>query len=636
MKILKSISLLILFISLTAIVSKEPAKVAPNALKKNQFAAFPDSNAAPTTAKGIATPSFISPKLSDALSESDPKRRLRKNEFLEAVKYALYKLTRGEAEQIFTFVDQNKDDMVDLREWDAFTALFIQPFEACDKNGDNIVDEEEFSACWEADPKANVIDFRRKYSENKHKLILNTVSTRGAAEINFADYLFIKKAMFGWSQCHSGAKFMAKNHFKCALGTAIPQKFHSKLDYEKIYTVGLGLAGDRNVIELDFIGYLSVVYYTYTFGVFNAPADSPLMEKTQWLKAIKEDRLPNNWEESEVEAIFGLINNSATMKVNKVSAIDFGSWSFFFSLHRAFNAYSVEKPLQLSSSEFLKLMNDPFTSAEVKLAIDVSHTQFAQANYQEASLILQKYRLNEKDFFFSRFKQDASASGNSLYNDTNIANSYYNDTENTVNRITFFTTFSDTNKHYWTKFNLYRAFQLANLYISLTDYTEETDSRVVSASVFVERLPAAYDTVKPVINMKQRSNYVLYKAIPREIGVDILTFLALENYYTKFKVQTMSSNTNVDENVVKIILKDFGMGDMPDTVIDIAGKGYDSLHRRVYNPLEVAKNTIIVHAVASEQLRAHHQVKSHGLKVNKDNTREFPQSPRRFRSTDKV
>jgi hypothetical protein len=642
MKILNIISskhvigLLFLILSVTYVNGAEPSSIAPKELKKNQIKSFPNWNEPPTMAWQIPEARYQGPKLSRALLEQDPSRKLRKTEFIDAIKYGLYKLTRGELEQIFYFADQDRDDLIDQKEWDAFAALFLLPFEACDTNGDYILDEKEYTRCFEADPKIKFIEFRRRFQKNKVSIIMSTVTNRGVNEINFSDYLFIRKALFGWTQCHSNLKFIAKAHFKCALGASIPQKFYSKLEYENIYNTGLRVFGDRNLIELDFITYLKTVYLTFVFGVFNQPSELAELEKGQFLKAVKEDRFPTNFEESEIDQIYELVNNQPTMKVGKVSALDFETFGFFFNLHKLFYKYSLKTPMQLSKGEFLDLLEDPFVNKEILMAIDASYTKFEEQHYQEASLILQKYRLNERDFFYSRFKQDASVTTRATTMNETIYNNYYAIKANNTNREIVFSIFTDYNKDSWGKLNLYRAFQLMNLYTKLTDYTRETNSRIINSETFIKDLPAAYDTVKPAINMRQRSNFVLYKSLPRNIGVDILTFLCLESYYIKFQILTMSSNVNIEETTARIILNDFGMNNMPDTILDLSGKGYDSLHRRVFAPLELAKNTIIVHAVASENMRNNIRIKTHHIKVNNDLSRQYPQVTRRFMNTDRV
>jgi hypothetical protein len=637
MKILKlnsvraviGVLLLILSISFTSAFDLHDAP-APAALKKNQVGAYPNTFEAPTMAAQVPKSNYQPPKLSASLREADPTRKLRKPEFMSTIKYALYQITRGELEQIFLFADQNKDDTVDHTEWEAFLTLFVLPFESCDKKGENLLGEDEFKSCFDADPKTKLVQFRRRFDSTKYSLIMRVISTRGANLMNFADYLFVRKALFGWQQCQSNSKFIAKSHFKCALNAAIPQTYNTKLDIMQIYDTGLYISADKNLIELDFISYLRILHYTYVFGMLNVPGDTPMLEKQNFIKAIREDRIPTNFEESEVEYIYNLINNSPTVRINKVDQIDFRSWSFFYNLHNLFNTYSMEKPLHLSLGEMNNMLNDIWVDRRILNAIDDSNTNMPESEYQEASLILQRYRLNEKDFFNIRFKQDASVFSSSFHNKTTVFANYTDVYPNRNSRDVFFSIFTKIDKKYWLKEDMYIAFQLANVFVELNSGLETPISK------FLELLPNLYDSIKPPINMMQRSNYVIYKILPREIKLDCLGFLALENFYRKFKIQSMSSNIHVDETTVKIILKDFGMGMMPDTVIDVSQKGFDSLHRRQYNPLDIAKNSILVHAIASENVRDAAHIKKHGLKLNADDSRAYNDPKRRFMSSPKV
>jgi hypothetical protein len=541
---------------------------------------------------------------------------------LEQLKYGLHQLTKGEAEQIFYFIDVDKKDTVSQREWQDFVSLFILPFEACDKDSNKVLNEEEFKACFDNDPRAKFIEFRKRYDTTKYGLILDTISTRGKREINFADYLFVRKVLYGWKECHSHLTYIAKAHFACALNKAIPNKFNLKLDIEKIYNTGLEMASDRNLIELDFIAYLRVSYFTYVFTVFATPLDTPYLEKTQWLEAIKQDRLPNNFEEQEIHYIFELIN---TNPLKPVTTIDFSSWCYFFNLHKLFYQYSATKPLQLSKDDFLKLLDDPFILKEIVMAIDGSATKFNEPQYQEASLILNRVRTNESAFF--KFKQDASVT-TALTKDDKTANAnYYDIVPNLINREIFFTSIADNDKSFILKSHLFKGFQLAKLYTSVLGVCTKT--RPIPVAWFIEKLPSLYDTVIPPISMKQRNNLSFYKALPGELYIDLLTFIALENFSNKIKVYTMSNAMLINETVLKIILQDFGMENIPDTVLDTALQGMDSMRRRQFEPRKIIISSIIVQAAASENVRALQAIEVNNLKKNDDPARSFPLSPRR-------
>jgi hypothetical protein len=596
----------------------------PDILQYNQLLTYPNTHEAPTMKEQLSSANFTAPWLSRALFEEDPRRKLRLKEFISSIRYSMYKLTRGETEQMFVFVDKNHDDLVDQNEWDAFAALFIFPFEACDTDGNYILSVEEFKACWDADPRSKLVDFRRRYEEKKYELIMDVVQTRGKSEINFSDYLLIRRALFAWKECHSGDKYIALTAFKCALRTAVPNKYHLKIDHERIYKAGIKLSNDPNLIEMDYVSYFRIIYYTYVFTVFGQPHDIPWLERVQFIKAVREDRLPTNFQESEINILYDLIN---TNPFQKDLGMGFESWCFFFNLHRLFNKYSIEKPLQLNENELYNLLDDWLSPYAITLSIDLAKTNFTESQYLEVSMVLQRLRLNERDFYFSfKEKQDASVRTNSTNDPSTINADFYDKQANSTNRHFFFTSLVGIDKRFLTKEQYYRGFQWANLFTELA-----VDKRwLVSTTTFVEKLPTMYDTVHPPISQLNRNNYVMYKTLPREIHIDILTFLALENYPYKFQIHKLNSNELINETLLKIILKDYGMINMPDTVIDLAKKGFDSLRRRVYIPREVIKYVIIVHASAGESVRNNEYLDMFGLKINSDYSRRFPNFSRKF------
>jgi len=586
---------------------------------------FPNQYEAATNKTQLEFANYTSPFMSHVLFEEDPKRKLRMNEFISSLRFQAFRLTKGESEQIFNFADGNRDDLLDQGEWDTFAGLYILPFEACDRNHDYLLDEAEFADCFDRDPRSKFIIFRRRDQMDRHKKIMWTVTSRNKPLLNFHDYLFIRRALFSWKNCHSNSKFIAKGAFKCAMRVAIFSKMQFKLELESIYDTGVLMANEANIIELDFLNYLRTLYATYVFVVFGESASLPYIEKTSFLKGIREDRLPTNFEEREVGVLYDLINTNPLIPVTQMS---FGSFFFFFNLHRLFNKYSSEKPLLLTKYEFMRLLDDKLTPGRSVVAVDISRTAFNETVYQEASLIMKRKRPNEGKYFY-QFKQDASANTVAMWNDTAINATYYNVTKNETNREVFFTTFADVNKDNWSKDNYYRAFQLANLYCSMIP-----DNRhIISATTFVDNLMEQYSKVTPPVGWNQRKSYTLYKQIPREAYIDILLFSAIENFKTKFETFLKSSNSMIYESYAKMILQDFGMAHMPDPVLDLAKRGYDNLRRRTYDPNELMKNCIIVQAVAAENVRSKEMVMQFKIKTNLDNSRRFPGWPRRAQAT---
>ncbi len=614
---MKILNILVLSLAVGAIASLTVKKAET---LKNQPHAFPYSAEAPVNKTNLGTTKYGIPLLSNSLAESNPKMRIRLPEFLDLFKFSYYKLTRGEAEEVFHFANKNKDDLIDQKEWDDFIALYILPFEACDTNKNMLIDQKEFQKCLENDPRSQVIEFRRRYIKagTPSKFIVELLATRGVPEMSFAGYLFFRKALFGWSECQSTSKYISKTSFRCAVLSSIPQKYNLKFDYDVIYNTGLNISNDRNLIELDFVSYIRVSYYLYYFVTFGQPLNIPFLEKPQFIRSIQEDRLPTNFEESEINLIYDLTYNNFSM--------DFPTFSFFFHLKGLFNKYSIQKPMHLNKTELLSLLNDEFAPKDIAFAIDNAFTNFSEAEYLEASLVLNKRRVNEKSFF--SFKQDASFYTKSVSDNSTVNANFVDLKENKTNREVFFTTMLNFDKSFWDKENFYRAFLISNLFVSIRDLP-----LFHNVAILQEKLQGLYDTVCPTWSANQRKNYIFYKALPRDIALDLLSFLALENFVHKIEIHRFNAETVIEETLLKAILKDNGMGNMPDPVIDLGKKGFDSLRRREFIALDVVKFTVIVHSAASELKRTKHHFEVYKLNENMDNSRIFPSLSRRFRSS---
>ncbi len=623
------LSLLVLLSLVSLCLTQDNIVPAGAKLAKNQLSAYPNTYHNPTMSGQIPDANYKAPLLSHSLFEKDPTRKLRKGDFIDQVKYPMYHLTRGEMEQIFIFADANKDDLLEEKEWDDFSMLYVYPFESCDASKNYLIDDAEFKTCWDADPKSKLVTFRRRHEETKWGLLMDVVTTRQKQEINFSDYLVLRKALFGWSQCQSSSKYMAVSAFKCAFRLAVPSKYHLKLSVEEIYKTGINIANDKSLIELDYLSYVRIIYFSYVFSIYNTPQDSAFLEKSQFIKSVREDRFPLNWEESEIDYLYQLIEVNPFKKLN---VMNFQTFSFFFNLHRLFNKYSIVKPLQLAKEELLKLLDDPLSPYGITLAIDLSKTKLPESAYLEASMVLQRERVNEKGFFYGfkeKLTQDASANTAALHDPATKDAKYYQWKANPEARDVFFTMMTNSDKEHWTKEIYYRSFVSANLFTSLC-----FDKRwIVPVPDFLEKLHVQYDTVNPPISQRMRNSYVFYKFLPGDDWMDLLAFMALENWNFKIELFAKPNNEMIIESILKMVLKDYGMENMPDTVIDLAQKGEDPLRRRLFEIREVLKNILIVHISAAEHLRDLGYAKDYKLKLNNDDSRKYPTQLRRQESS---
>jgi len=190
-----------------------------------------------------------------------------------------------------------------------------------------------------------------------------------------------------------------------------------------------------------------------------------------------------------------------------------------------------------------------------------------------------------------------------------------------ANRKVFFDTMTGMDKRYWTQEIYYRAAVLTNFF----DVIHGIDDKfwLIGTTTFIDTVPAKWETSTPVMGLNLRRNYNYYKMLPREIQLDILDYLQLENFEYKVQAHKNDSNDQINEGLLKIIMKDYGMINMPDTVIDLGGSGTDILGRRLFKPKEVLTHIITIQSAAGDDIRSKSRIKDYGLKKNTDPSRAY-------------
>lgn len=558
--------------------------------------------------------------LSGALKELDFNEKVKRQVFLDTIKYTYFKMTKAEANLMFNIIDTDKDDLIDLKEYHEFSVLYIMPFEACDTGKDHLLSLKDFKTCFAKDPKRQQISFRRRHEEKKEveDLIMNMVSTRGRPVMNVFDYVIFRRALYAWTKCTSSAKVMTKAAFKCAITTFISNKYLGKTDTDTIFNTGISYGQGANLIDLDFISYLRVSYYTLAFVTFNESNPTSQLEKIKFLKAITSDTFPNNFNEAEIHMMYSLTNNSSSM--------NFPAFAFFFHFHRLFNKYSARTPFKLTEKEYYEMIKDNEVPMLTRFRIDRSFVKFTQPEYLEASLSLQKKRLNEGKFF--SFKQDGTVEGRASNDKKSTHATAVGILNNKVARKFFYYINSITvnDENVWDKECHYKAFLYSSLYNTMLNLTGGASNN----KAFIDNLLKGYETSVPSVANNLRANVNLYKVLPDEINIDLLLFLEINQALRKMGVKTFNDDETVDEVNMKIMMQDFGMELMPDTVLDTGFKGKDTLGRRTFKAVESFKNLMITQGVAAEKQRSKRDVKVNKLVKNDDKSRKFPQDGRRL------
>jgi len=358
--------------------------------------------------------------------------------------------------------------------------------------------------------------------------------------------------------------------------------------------------------KLDFISLLRILHVTYVYSVFASPRNShPFIEKVTFLRAIKEDRLPNKFDEREIIYLYSLI---APNHLSKAARMDFESFVFFFNLYKLFNKYAKENPLYLTRANFLELLNDPLTPKLIVSGIDNSQAKFTKKDFDQAYAYLQRPKADENAFFYG-FKQ---------VEDFDTYYDYYylsSPKKNDVARNQVFSAMCGLDKKRWNKFIFYRSFQLMNFFVSLT----HDQRQVIPSTEILQRFIKYVDIIAPPISTNHRDNYAFYQAIPRDVNVDLFLFLQIREYPQKLRQKKQYNFNNVQEAVLRVALKDMGDEMISNSIIDTAMVNYDNLNRKTYDVTQVIKLLIAVHGIAAERKRTFKIMKDNGIKDSKQN-----------------
>ena len=577
---------------------------------KNQTSPYPNYYEAAVKNNDLKSSGYSIPKLSKVMNELDPTKKYKLEEFTSIIKFQQYNLSLGELTQIFLFIDVNKDSVMDIEEWESFANLFLLPFEACmthsiDKSDTNIfkfgyyLNVNELKFCFDKDPRAKNLVFRRRnqsdyiefLAKNLSKYSINNKGDKSQYAVNIFTYLFIRKSLFSWDKCSSTSKYISVSAFRCAITTNVPNKYTLKSSIDKIYKVGLELSQQDNaLIQLDFIDYTRVAYIYYCFTVIKNN-DNDFLEETQFIKAIKEDVFPTNFTEKEINIIFSITKGP----------LEFEGFGFFLSTHLLFNFYSIEKPFVLNEDEYFNMLLDEYFPVNFIMQVDSSEINFTKEEYQEVSLVLQRYRTNENKFYFG-FKQDGSSNTSAIYTSSTVNSKYHDIKPNIISRKASYGIIGSSMG------NLYRALHLSKIYNNLCGKDNNTSQNLTNQFVcnsveINQRLEKVAEETIPLLNPNYKE-FSFYKSVDKEFKIDFLSFLGIEFFNDNLGIRE-NKNKNINETTLKEFLKRTQMENIQDTVLDLAKSSpiEDKLKRRLFNPEKLKFNIFTVQIAASERRR---------------------------------
>jgi hypothetical protein len=336
--------------------------------------------------------------ISASLKDFNLNEKLKREVFLNRIKYNSYSMTESEANILFNILDKDKDDFIDMKDFNDFSILYIKPFEDCNNKKDYLLSLDDFKNCYAKDLKSHDLKFNDYGEEKKEieKLIMNVISSRENQEINFFEYSIFRRALFTWAKCQGSSRYMKKSNFKCAINKFIYRKYLNKNDCGIIFDTGInyGYGMGQN---LDFLSYIRISYFTMAFVYFNNLHPTLELEKIKFLRVVKNNSFLDYFTEKDIEMIYSLNNDQDSM--------DFPTFAFFFHFNKLFKKHSKKNKDFLNENEYLEMMEDREMLYLIKNNIDKSLKRFTKIEFKKVTPTRKRSNMLSEEKFFS-FKQN--------------------------------------------------------------------------------------------------------------------------------------------------------------------------------------------------------------------------------------
>ena len=165
--------------------------------------------------------------------------------------------------------------------------------------------------------------------------ILETL-TRDEKKINFADYIFLRRAAFAWKECSVDDR-IAKRRMECALSATTAQKRKFLPVSNQVFNVAINLYKTHvkeNEAFLDFFSFAKIAYIYYYFNEFELPFQEEYITKKALLKGIEDQILPSSVTVEMANQIYYAIDTENNGFKGKLDFTGYASVTHLFRIYK--------------------------------------------------------------------------------------------------------------------------------------------------------------------------------------------------------------------------------------------------------------------------------------------------------------
>lgn len=302
-----------------------------------------------------------------------------------------YKILDRQLEEIFHILLYKREKQISLNGVRDFIGIFMNTYNSCDEDQDNVLNFEEFKNCVSKDkymsmiiptpPEYSINRNLTDTSENFYSAIFHILDDRNLNYINFVSWMRIKLFAFSWRFCSVNGPYVEEIDFECAIDVISNHRTASRTLLRQVFFVSLYLANNYYLRNIDFLTFTSIASSIRLFGFINIKEDEDIT-RSEFNLALDGNMLPIRYNQVIIDEFFELVQEY--QKTNQ--GIDLQTFIFYDFTLQLFSVKKPTRPYSINKKEFIQILDSPLfpnrTLAEISMIPQFNMTSESYQMYQ--------------------------------------------------------------------------------------------------------------------------------------------------------------------------------------------------------------------------------------------------------------
>jgi len=330
-----------------------------------------------------------------------------------------YKLISSQLDEIFSmFTNSNNKQSITMDSTRGAIKLFVENFELCDDDKDNLLTITEFKACLKKNEYFKIFDldlltepeFVKKIIENnKNYTALNDtdsfsnrifviIDENQDGYMNFYDFMILRLISFSWRKCENQGLFISETQFECAIEIVAKTKTLQSNSLKIIFESALEISNFFTERYLDLPTFILVSLNYRLYGKINRQSNGNV-HKDQLGIALRASLLPNRYDVETVEVISKLFDNldSPNGGIDPHTFLFIDIFLRMFKINQNLNSVDYDGFVSILTHNMIpkKYLEEFVYVPQFSFTAD-SYNKFVSGNTPN--------KLDEGDFFLKKFR----------------------------------------------------------------------------------------------------------------------------------------------------------------------------------------------------------------------------------------